>query len=285
MHRKADRILGRTVRDSIDGGLISRNPIIAIDKTKIPRYDHKPDMTHKIKYRGPGTNTAEAYITARTVGEEHQVHLACLQVTRDGFNPEFVRKLLQTTRGAGIRPWLVLMDREFYSVGVFKAVRGARMKFVTPARLTEAVKRAIEEYVDGRRDAVSRYTVSSGSDKITCNMIILEREDKKKKKFHIAFLTNMTGCTREDLLELPEEYRKRWGIETGYRDAKRSKPLTCSRNDSIRLMLFYLALAMSNIWMIARFGSKKKAVKLKVLLARIIRQLTSVRIKKPPDPD
>ena len=142
------------------------------------------------------------------------MHLACLQVTRDGFNPEFVRKLLRTTRGAGIRPRLVLMDREFYSVGVFKAVRDARMQFVTPARLTKAVKRAIEEYVDGRRDAVSRYTVSSGSDKITCNMIILEREDKKKKKFHIAFLTNMTGCTCEDLLELPEEYRKR----TGHRD-------------------------------------------------------------------
>ena len=48
MHKKADRILDRTVRDSIKGGLIGRNPIVAIDKTKIPRYDRKPDMTHNV---------------------------------------------------------------------------------------------------------------------------------------------------------------------------------------------------------------------------------------------
>ena len=58
----------------------------------------------------------------------------------------------------------------------------------------------------------------------------------------------------EDLLVLPEEYRKRQGIETGYRDAKRAMPRTTSRNDSIRLALFFFGLVISNIWVIVRSG-------------------------------
>ncbi len=284
MHKRADKILRRTVTDSIKGGLIGKSPIIAIDKTKIPRYDHNPDMTHKIKYRGPGTRTAEAYITARTVGQKHQTHLACLPVTRDAFNPEFVRKLLQTIKRMHIRPQMVLMDKEFYSVDVLNTINNAGLRFMTPAVCTKGVERAIQEHIDGHRDAVSKYTISSGSSKIRCNLIILEREDKNKKKFHIAFVTNMTNCTPEDLFELPEEYRKRWGIETGYRDVKRAMPRTCSRNDAIRLILFYLSLGMSNIWMIARSWCKKKKIKLKVLLARIIRWCMRPWNKKPPDP-
>jgi len=86
---------------------VERFPLIAIDKTKIARYDKKPDMVRLIKYKGQGTSTAEAYITARTVGVENQTHLACLPVTRDAFNPEFVRKLLRNIRILDIRPRLV----------------------------------------------------------------------------------------------------------------------------------------------------------------------------------
>ena len=69
--------------------------------------------------------------------------------------------------------------------------------------------------------------------------------------------------------ELPEEYRKRWGIETGYRDSKRVTPRTVSRNDAIRLALFYLSLIITNIWQFARVESN--GIKLVLLLAYMIR--------------
>jgi len=243
MHKKADRILRRTVKDSIRHGLVERFPLIAIDKTKIARYDKNPDMVHLIKYKGQGTNTAEAYITARTVGVENQTHLACLPVTRDAFNPEFVRKLLRNIRILDIRPRLVLMDREFYAVDVLRTVARTGLRFLVPAVRTPRVKQAMQEYADGRRDAVSTYTmVSQDGTKMECTMIMLDRKDAKGERFQIAFVTNYAGCTRDDILELPEEYRRRWGIETGYRDAKRAMPRTCSRKDHVRLIFFYLSL-------------------------------------------
>jgi len=111
MRKGADRILRRTVSDCARHGLVERFPPMAIGKTKIARYDKRPDMTHLIKYREQGTSTAEAYITARTIGCRNQTHLACLPMTRDAFNPEFVRKLLRKMRIMDGRPRLILMDR------------------------------------------------------------------------------------------------------------------------------------------------------------------------------
>jgi len=285
MHKKADRILRRTVRDSIGRGLVEPHPLIAIDKTKIARYDKKPDMVHLIKYKGQGTSTAEAYITARTVGCQNQTHLACIPVTRDTFNPEFVRKLLRKIRILNIRPRLLLMDREFYAVDVLKAVARAGLRFLVPAVRTPGARRAMREYADGKRDAVSTYTmVSQDGTRMECDIIILDRTGSEGERFQIAFVTNHAGCTRDGLLELPEEYRRRWGIETGYRDAKRAMPRTCSRKDHVRLVMFYLSLAASNIWMIVRAGSRGAAVRLRVMLAGIISECARLRIKKPPDP-
>ncbi len=55
---------------------------------------------------------------------------------------------------------------------------------------------------------------------------------------------------------IPEEYKKRWGIETGYRDAERSRPKTTGQNAVIRIFLFFMALVMYNLWVIpaARSG-------------------------------
>jgi len=285
MHKKADRILHRTASDSIRHGLVERFPLVAIDKTKIARYDKKPDMVHLIKYKGGSTSTAEAYITARTVGCPNQTHLACLPVTRDAFNPEFVRKLLRKIRILNVRPRLLLMDRESCAVDVLKTVARAGLRFLVPAVRTPGVKRAMREYADGRRDAVSTYAMASRDGaRMECTMIMLDRTDSKGERFQIAFVTNHAGCTRDDILELPEEYRRRWGIETGYRDAKRAMPRTCSRKDHVRLILFYLSLVASNIWMIVRAGGRGAAVRLRVMLAGIIRECAGLRIKKPPDP-
>jgi len=40
----------------------------------------------------------------------------------------------------------------------------------------------------------------------------------------------------------------------------RDMPCTCSRKDHVRLVLFYLSLAASDIWMIIRAGRRGVAV-------------------------
>ena len=54
-----------------------------------------------------------------------------------------------------------------------------------------------------------------------------------------------------NISQIPEEYRKRWGIETGYACIGKFRPRTCSRNHSIRFLYFLYPLILFNAWIIA----------------------------------
>jgi len=143
-----------------------------------------------------------------TVGVENQTHLACIPVMRDTFNPEFVRKLLRKIRILNVRPRLVLMDRESCAVDVLRTVARAGLRFLVPAVRTPGVRRAMWEHIDGRRDAVSYPMISQDGAKVRCHIIILYSEDPKGERFQIDFVADETGCTRDNILDLPEEYRR-----------------------------------------------------------------------------
>ena len=64
--------------------------------------------------------------------------------------------------------------------------------------------------------------------------------------------TQRCGGYAELIDHVTEEYRDRWGIETGYRCAKSIRPRTVSRNPVLRMFLFYVSLAVCNIWMTVR---------------------------------
>ena len=120
-------------------------------------------------------------------------------------------------------------------------------------------------------------------DKFECTLIMVPKADPKDGDRYMGFVTNMVDCTPEDMTEIPEEYRKRWGIETGYCDAKRTMPRTTSRSAAIRLALFFLSLMVSNIWMYARAQSKSVIRLTVLLLTYMIRHAASMAVWKPPD--
>jgi len=61
---------------------------------------------------------------------------------------------------------------------VLQTVARAGLRFLVPAVRTPGARRAMQEYADGRREAVSTYTMSSQDGaKMRCTMIMLDRED------------------------------------------------------------------------------------------------------------
>jgi hypothetical protein len=50
---------------------------------------------------------------------------------------------------------------------------------------------------------------------------------------------------------LPEDYRKRWGIERGYVEVERFRAMATSRNHTLRLFYFFYALILCNAWLLA----------------------------------
>ncbi len=80
-------------------------------------------------------------------------------------------------------------------------------------------------------------------------------EVKKETDRYIVFATNVRDRSKQDLIsKIPDEYKKRWGIETGYACMERIGPQTSSRNDSIRILLMYLPPVIYNAWIMEDYA-------------------------------
>ena len=76
-----------------------------------------------------------------------------------------------------------------------------------------------------------------------------EPDEVKETDRYIVFAANARARSKQDLIsKIPDEYKKRLGIETGYACMERARPRTFSRNDSIRILLVYLPLVIYNAW-------------------------------------
>lgn len=132
----------------------------------------------------------------------------------------FVDRVINQCGKGGVRIRTVLLDREFFSVGVIGVLERAGVGYLMPCPNTDGVVGAIREFAAGRRPAVSTNTIRrSKNEYVTYTMIITKRRRRKSKKqastsnpedIYIAFATN-----RPDIHL--EKYACRWMIETGYR--------------------------------------------------------------------
>ena len=259
MVRHAEKMINDTVNvhsmkiDRRNGNKQTR--VIAIDKHKIPHYDKKPDMTHMVySEHEAGTYVFESYMTAKIVSGAKEFHLAMVPITRDKFNPEFVRKTIQKCDKLSANAGICLLDREFYASDVMGTIRDLKKHFIMPAKKDAGIKKAISEHVQAKRNAVSRYTFGDGFE---FNLVIAPNPRKPDAKnmfdrYHV-FATSMP-CTDFDyiLRYIPEQYKKRWGIETGYKQVKSIRPYTTSKSASMRMLLFAVSLTIHNIWINSR---------------------------------
>lgn len=134
------------------------------------------------------------------------------------------------------------------------------IRFIMPAPRNKRAKRAVEEFHNNERDAVSKYAFDDrGGSKNSCqsfNLVIIAKKEGESgwdsddvQERYLTYATSIDG--RNAILEAggtPEEYKKRWGIETTYRDEERVRPRTTSSNASIRMFMFFVAVAMHGIW-------------------------------------
>ena len=76
-------------------------------------------------------------------------------VRREDDLPDTVSKLIDGCAEKGIRIGVLTVDREFFSAGVIDVLKSKNIQFLMPATQTKGVKKAIDEFKAGKRDAVS----------------------------------------------------------------------------------------------------------------------------------
>ena len=264
-------------------GMLRGPATVAIDKHLIPRYDKRPDPYLVGSKPKDGTTLFEGYCTVQSVDESCRAQLGAVPVKSGDSLVSMVRKLLSNCARNGIRLRCVLLDREFFSTGVIHEIKRMHRTFLMPAKKTAGIKNAILEHVEGKRGAISPYTLRTQSGySETFTLVIVPRPNTRGSNIedqYLAFATNLApGKIYANIRAIPDEYRRRWGIETGYACVGRLRARTTSPNHSMRMLCFVYPMILFNCWIIANcilregLGGKPvmSIVVLKILMDMII---------------
>lgn len=166
-----------------------------------------------------------------------------------------LQRLWNQLESSGIRCKLVLLDRYFFSVSVMKWLQQNDLPFILPVvmrgRKPKKGKAAkgLRAYQQKKAGAYS-YTHAHGSESVSFTLVVnykSYRHARTGKRYQKKFLF-ATWKIRRTPTEIRETYRKRFGIETSYRQLNQARARTTTRDPLYRLFLVGLALLLRNLW-------------------------------------
>lgn len=244
--------------------------VLAIDLTLIP-YHGQPAVDKKEIYRSQaksGTTHFHAYGTAVVVHKGHRYTLALTRVERGEAMKDVVQRLLAVVRRRGVRIKYLLLDKGFFSVAVLSYLKRARYAFIIPAvprgrkpkrrRPATGLRALLTKphgyYAHtltsqaGGRTRRTRLTICVASKQYTH-----EKTGKRRRK-KLLYAVHRIRRTPRDIRET---YRKRFGIETSYRQMNEARIKTSTRDPRQRLLFVGIALVLRNVWVWLHFQLAK----------------------------
>jgi len=255
------RRLNRALQGDLPRCLRRRRQPLACDLTLTP-YHGQPLHDANEVYRSQaksGTTHFHAYATAYVVKKGQRFTVALLWVKKGQALKDVLWELLRQAARAGVRPRYLLLDKGFCSVEVIRYLQVARHSWLMP--LVARGRKA--EHPQGpsgsqvfrvwKRGGFSRYTMTNAAkDKATFAVCVKCRNRRGERGKHgrealvYAFGGRHTPCSSPQ--EVKETYRRRFGIETSYRQMHQARIRTSTRDPLLRLLYVGVALILRNVW-------------------------------------
>jgi Transposase DDE domain len=232
-----------------------RRWIVALDLVLIP-YHGQPFRDTAEVYRGQpksGTTHFHAYATAYLCLRGRRFTLALMVVRHKTPMRDVVRELCRRVTAAGVTPRLLLLDRGFDSAGVIRYLQHARRPFIVPKAVhgrAPAAGRPLKGLRLIRATAATgwtRYTWQpKGERRVTVDLCVVRRR-RRDRRGGTAFLYACWGVSSGPRW-VKEIYRRRFGIETSYRQAHQGRIRTSTRRPALRLLFVGIGLLLRNVW-------------------------------------
>jgi len=182
---------------------------------------------------------------------------------------EVVKRLLTTVRRRSVKIKFLLLDKGFFSVEVVSYLKRAGHGFIIPA-VPRGRKPKRGKKHTGLRALLKKnhgyyaHTLTSNAagkrrrTKITICVASKSYRHKKTHKRRQKKLLYAVWKVRLSPREIRETYRKRFGIETSYRQMNQARIRTCTRDPRQRLLFVGIALVLRNVWVWLHFKLAKR---------------------------
>jgi Transposase DDE domain len=233
--------------------------MMAVDLTLIAYYG-KHDLDDPQIYRSQakrGTNSFFAYATVYLVLHGERFTLAVAPVTRSESLKQVLQELLLVLSERGLRTGLLLLDRGFYSVEVIRYLQQARRPFLMPMvchgrkadhPLGPSGSNVFKEM---RTSGWSTHTLQDGKkNKATVSVCVKRARYKNKhgKRKSETWVYAYWGITPKRVDWVKDTYRRRFGIETSYRQMNQCRIRTTTKKFHVRFLYVAIGLLLRNLW-------------------------------------
>lgn len=273
---------------------------IGMDLTEIP-YHGQPAQDEDEIRRGKaksGTTHFHAYATLAVVHHRQRYELALTFVWADESMDQVVQRLVAQARRIGMRIRRAYLDKGFCGEEVFNLLRRRRIPYLIPIP-RKGKSGGIRSLFVGRRSYRTVYTFNAGKDNAyTTDVILICRYSKGRygRNGIEWFPYAAYGVDHIPNQQIFDLYRRRFGLETGYRQMHQARARTTSRNPALRLVLVGLALLVYNVyirfrrvWRTTRaYGQRTRSIwlslkRMTLMLHRTIERLLGVTPVEQPN--
>lgn len=254
----------RVLEDRLDATLTAQLPRrlqrknwpVAIDWHLVPYYGEPQESRNELYFGKPrqGTKKFHAYATACIVSHGVRYTLAATWVRRHETTVVALRRLLARIREKGLKIKRMLLDRAFFNVPVTQFLQEEQIPFLMPVmfrgRPPKKKKPTGLHWIKRQKAGWYPHTLKNRKQTVTLSVCVSyrthkNRKDGKRKQQKLLFAAWRVNGTPT---EIREKYRKRFGIETSYRQWRQARIYTCTRDPHLRFLFFVIGLMLRNVW-------------------------------------
>jgi putative transposase len=223
---------------------------VAIDLVLVPYHGEPaqdPEEVRRSEAR-EGTTHFHCYATAYMIYKDQRITLALTFVRKSDTMPTILRRLFKRLDVLDLQVKKLYLDKGFYSISVIRLLKARGTPFILPVVTRRSG--GVGKLFVGRASYRTNYTLRNqelGTETIDVALV------RKYSKGHYRrrgskWFAYVTYQVRTHPLQIFQFYRRRFGIESSYRQMNRVRARTASTNPALRLLLVGLAFLLINLW-------------------------------------
>ena len=230
--------------------------VIAIDFHLQPYYGEPSESKNELYYgeARQGTTTFHAYATACIIDYGERYTVALTWVRRHETVEVALQRLIERIREIGLKIRRLQLDRGFFTTPVIAYLQQENLPFVMPVMFRgrrSKNKRATGLHAIRRQKAGwYKHTLKNRKrEGVTISVCVSCRTHRTKKGKRVQKkLLFAAWRVHGTPTAIREDYRRRFGIETSYRQMRQARISTCTRDPHLRLLFMAVALLLRNLW-------------------------------------
>ena len=223
---------------------------VALDLVLVPYHgepQQDPEEVRRSQAR-EGTTHFHCYATAYMVYKDQRITLALTFVRKSDTMPDILRRLFKRLDVLNLNVKKLYLDKGFYSIGVIRFLKARGTPFIIPV-ITRKNSGVAKLFV-GRASYQTSYTMHNqklGAEEVDLALTRKYSKGRYRRK-RSKWFAYVTFGVRTHPLQIFQFYRRRFGIESSYRQMNRVRARTSSTNPALRLLYVGIAFLLLNVW-------------------------------------